>query len=863
MLPLYLTTRSACAFVCLILVTLSAYAQREATQWLFGKRAGATFDGCSPLTFTVGEHFANEGMATIANAAGELQFYTNGLTFWDNQHQIMPGGELPPHWTLEGSYDYTTTTQAALIVPQPGATDRYWTFMTSPRAGDLSDGRFCYYTIGRGPGPDRRLQVESGPVCLTDSLTERLTGVKHSNGQDFWVITQAYRPAANTAQQSGDLLAYRVTAGGVATTPVISPTGRTFRRVAAAENNTGYLKASPDGARVAYVYWEANAAKTVFDNVIGVFDFDAATGRASNPTFADLRREGESFYGLEFSPDGSKLYVSSERNLLQYDLNRPDWPAHGQILYRFGNTLPTIFGRKSLQLAPDGRIYFTNNGHLGCVLNPNLAGSRAGAVPYFDIIRGSGSAQVGLPNFVQSYLKDPLRLACPPRLHAFGGCDRDSSYVSLLVDDPQAVAEIRWSGPPASVDRGFVFTVPSSQDEAFTVEATVVYTNGQDTTLRVRINEDIAYRLPADTSLCAGDTLWITPPLTAYRWGYESLPPEQVENEAGLIAITETGYYSMSWGEGRCARADYLNVNVAEPPLPLNLGGDQTVCRRIQSNVLLSVENYDYSGLVDYQWSDGSTDVWLEARESGTYWLRAENACGVRTDTVRIVFEGDLAPNIGERKALCAGETLTLDPGLEEGTIRWSTGSTDRTLTVSDPGTYRVSVRNSCGEYSDEVSVEAYRDVPLVLPDTTWSCANEPAILNAGAHYETYRWSTGASDSTVQVTQSGYYEVTVSSRCGEQRAGTWVVRSAPEEGFVPNIITPNGDGHNDTFVLDEYLRGSALRVYNRWGKLVYAHPRYQNAWDGDGLPGGVYFYTIDHPCLGEPQRGNVTIQRTR
>ena len=145
--------------------------------------------------------------------------------------------------------------------------------------------------------------------------------------------------------------------------------------------------------------------------------------------------------------------------------------------------------------------------------------------------------------------------------------------------------------------------------------------------------------------------------------------------------------------------------------------------------------------------------------------------------------------------------------------------------------------------------------MPLVLPDTTWSCANEPATLNAGAHYETYRWSTGASDSTVQVTQSGYYEVTVSSRCGQQRAGTWVVRSTPEEGFVPNIITPNGDGLNDTFVLDEHLRGSPLHVYNRWRKLVYAHPTYQNAWDGDGLPGGVYFYTIDHPCLGESRRG--------
>ena len=102
----------------------------------------------------------------------------------------------------------------------------------------------------------------------------------------------------------------------------------------------------------------------------------------------------------------------------------------------------------------------------------------------------------------------------------------------------------------------------------------------------------------------------------------------------------------------------------------------------------------------------------------------------------------------------------------------------------------------------------------------------------------------------------------------------------PRTGFVPNIITPNGDMQNDLFLLplNTYSEVS-ISVYNRWGKLVYqdinvAKEKYLeggDGWDGtdmnsgNALADGTYFYIIDFKDgpTGESDqlKGNLTIMR--
>ncbi|WP_262509247.1 Ig-like domain-containing protein [Thermonema rossianum] len=88
---------------------------------------------------------------------------------------------------------------------------------------------------------------------------------------------------------------------------------------------------------------------------------------------------------------------------------------------------------------------------------------------------------------------------------------------------------------------------------------------------------------------------------------------------------------------------------------------------------------------------------------------------------------------------------------------------------------------------------------------------------------------------------------------------------------VPPAITPNGDGINDTFFI-EGIQGkrATLRIFNRWGNVVYENEAYQNDWDGrsnkgirigENLPDGTYFYTIEVPELGVRKAGYITLKR--
>jgi gliding motility-associated-like protein/uncharacterized repeat protein (TIGR01451 family) len=64
--------------------------------------------------------------------------------------------------------------------------------------------------------------------------------------------------------------------------------------------------------------------------------------------------------------------------------------------------------------------------------------------------------------------------------------------------------------------------------------------------------------------------------------------------------------------------------------------------------------------------------------------------------------------------------------------------------------------------------------------------------------------------------------------------------------FIPNVITPNGDGKNDQFVIKGLAKypNSEISIFNRWDNLVYTSPNYSNNWDGKGLNTGTYFYVL-------------------
>lgn len=80
-----------------------------------------------------------------------------------------------------------------------------------------------------------------------------------------------------------------------------------------------------------------------------------------------------------------------------------------------------------------------------------------------------------------------------------------------------------------------------------------------------------------------------------------------------------------------------------------------------------------------------------------------------------------------------------------------------------------------------------------------------------------------------------------SGPCNSQQPLPTVTVQAP---FLPNIITPNGDGDNDTFRPQVGGCPGRLQVFTRWGQTVFERADYRNDWDGGPLPAGTYYYLL-------------------
>ena len=87
----------------------------------------------------------------------------------------------------------------------------------------------------------------------------------------------------------------------------------------------------------------------------------------------------------------------------------------------------------------------------------------------------------------------------------------------------------------------------------------------------------------------------------------------------------------------------------------------------------------------------------------------------------------------------------------------------------------------------------------------------------------------------------------------------------PVKITIPNIITPNGDGYNDVFIISgiEQCEKAQLTILNLANKTVFQSNHYENNWGGDGLEDGVYYYHFFYTANGKSDRlsGTLIIKR--
>ncbi|MBK8848170.1 MAG: hypothetical protein IPO27_17200 [Bacteroidetes bacterium] len=105
-----------------IFLFVSAQSQKYANHWYFGCNSAIDFNSGVPVVLSNSAMCQAEGCSSISDDAGNLLFYTDGSTVWDNTHVTMANGV--------GLGGNASSTQSALIVRQPGTTTTYYIFTT-------------------------------------------------------------------------------------------------------------------------------------------------------------------------------------------------------------------------------------------------------------------------------------------------------------------------------------------------------------------------------------------------------------------------------------------------------------------------------------------------------------------------------------------------------------------------------------------------------------------------------------------------------------------------------------------------------------------------------------------------------------
>jgi gliding motility-associated-like protein len=154
-------------------------------------------------------------------------------------------------------------------------------------------------------------------------------------------------------------------------------------------------------------------------------------------------------------------------------------------------------------------------------------------------------------------------------------------------------------------------------------------------------------------------------------------------------------------------------------------------------------------------------------------------------------------------------------------------------------------------------------------------CGDEWARLDAGTDGVKYDWSDNSTDRTNIISAKDIpYALTVlvTNIYGCTASDTIKIMPCDYSKLmreIPNTITPNGDGKNDTWQVWflVYFPNAKVQIYDRWGQNVYQsnHGLPENGWDGTSngrkLPMDSYFYTIDLKNGHSPLSGTISIIR--
>ncbi|GDX48351.1 hypothetical protein LBMAG25_11690 [Bacteroidota bacterium] len=377
----------------LLFIALNIDSTAQPTHWYFGKEAGIIFNNVSVVADTSGKLRSIEASACIDFSDGTF-IYTNGYRCWDNNHQLITNSDSIFKFLMTTNYlpiyYGNTSVNGCKLLP---FNDFVYVLVDNQYGGSALDLGIYAYKIYRN-NQAFHISVESIRQLINHNnihTIESLAACKHANGRDYWLVS-------HLVDSTNTFIKFLV-----APDTIYSMPNQKIGSIEYYLNSelSGQTLFNQSGTKLYMSHW---------NGLIDVFDFNRCTGELKNfvnikpGTFNPGFYNKERVYGMSVSPDGSKIYASGWKWLIQYSIdtntnqllsqdtiwNNPYFPS-----YNFCDNNNCVVPLQH-QLAPNGKIYIANGTaiidqpsnndtiqtYLSVINNPNAQGSACNFQPY-------------------------------------------------------------------------------------------------------------------------------------------------------------------------------------------------------------------------------------------------------------------------------------------------------------------------------------------------------------------------------------------------------------------------------------------------------------------------------------------------
>jgi gliding motility-associated-like protein len=393
-------------------------------------------------------------------------------------------------------------------------------------------------------------------------------------------------------------------------------------------------------------------------------------------------------------------------------------------------------------------------------------------------------------------------------------------------------------------------------------------------------------------TICISNSATLSAVVTggAGNYTYHWLPAGTGTTSTVTVSPLTTQQYTVTVSDGGACPIPPQTVTITvRPPLQVIASLPDTICVGNSTKITATAQGGD--GNYDYTWlPDGVTGqaIIVSPPVTTTYTVIATDKCGTpfATDTVRItvtqppVVRFNAINTSGCAAPLCVSfidSSITTSGKIEQ--WKWNFGGSEGVSDLQHPkhcynnsGKYTITltVTNSFGCTSSNskgnfINVYPTPIANFTMPEFSSILTPDVAFSNTSIGGVTWNWDFGDAASGSKNTSTrmhpnhiyseiGYYCIqliaTNSHNCIDTTSKCLTIE--PNSSlYIPNAFTPNGDGRNDTFFAKgENISDFEMRIFDRWGNLIFYSDNMNKHWDGRVKPDGliaeqdVYVYDV-------------------